>query len=96
MTLRQEIAEIGCEAICGSQHIDIGYCKGRLDKLYCPDCAKVVDRICEAIGKAAEGMPEEHISVNTFCDMFSYNQGALGQYHQCQAYWQKEIKEEIQ
>lgn len=40
---------------------------------------KTVERVCMVLERIADGLPKDSTSANTFADVFSYNQGAIGQ-----------------
>jgi hypothetical protein len=86
-TFKEQVEEILCDLHCGQY-------REKPCPIYneCPDILRLLGIILSAhnaeLGRIAEGLPEEHITVNTFCDQFSYNQGALGQLCQAKAYIQ--------
>ena len=92
MTLRQEIEKIlsfhSCEfdgRICSDMTLD-----KYEERPSCEQCR--TDRICEAIGKTAEGMPHCKLEENDTLDV-NINNATKVQLESDQAYWQGQIKE---
>ena len=98
MTFKQKVEEIQCKAICGEEyrHPDrFGECEFLERHTICKEAKLAVDRILAAYKEAVEGMPHDSIGVNTFCDPFSFNQGAISQRVKCKEHLTKEMGDEV-